>query len=95
MNQRGAVQQLDHGSKPNRTAVFATRIIRGEQQQRWPQALPSSTKQIRGNLRNCRERGVALTRQLVFHQSEVVADEIENLFRREQCDGLPPGRCLP
>jgi hypothetical protein len=32
-----------------------------------------------------------LTGKLVFHQSEVVADEIENLFHREQCDGAPPG----
>jgi hypothetical protein len=35
-----------------------------------------------------------LTGKLVFHESEVVADEIENLFDREQCDGFPPGLFL-
>ena len=94
VNQRSAVQQLDHCCKANRAAIFAPRIIRGKQQQSGAQALPSAAEQIRGNFRHRRVRRVALARQLVFHQSEVVADEIENLFRREKCDGLPPGPCL-
>jgi hypothetical protein len=33
---------------------------------------------------------VALPRELLFDQDEVVANEIKNLFGREQRDGLSP-----
>jgi predicted FMN-binding regulatory protein PaiB len=90
VDQRGTVQQFDDGRKANGAAVFAARVTRGEKQERWTQALPSPAQQIRSDFRDSGEGGVALPREFFLDQKKVVADEIKNLFSREQRDGLSP-----
>src|SRR6202007_3215846 len=91
VNESSAMQQLDNGSQANRAVIFAPSVICRQKQERRTQALAPAAEQIGGNFRHRGKRRVTLTGKLVFHQSEVVADEIEHLFDREQFDGLPPG----
>jgi hypothetical protein len=84
------VQKLDDGGEADGAAVFAARVTRGKEQERGAHALPSPTQQIGGDFRDSGEGGVALPRELFFDQDEIVADEIKNLFCREQRDGLSP-----
>jgi hypothetical protein len=90
VNQRGTVQEFDDGGEPNGAPILASRIACGKKQERWTQALPSSAQQIPSDFRDRGESRVALPRELLFDQDEVVADEIKNLFSREQRDGWSP-----
>src|SRR6266481_9318502 len=90
VNQRCAMQKLDHSSEADRAAILATCITTGKKQERGTHALPSAAKQIRSDFRNGRKTGVALPREFFFNQQKVVADEIKNLFSREQRDGKSP-----
>jgi hypothetical protein len=90
VDQRGTVQQFDDGREANGAAVFAARVTRGKEQKRGAQALPSAAEQIRSDFRDSGKGCVALPRELFLDQNEIVADEIKNLFCREQRDGLSP-----
>jgi hypothetical protein len=84
------VQKLNNGGEADGAAIFAARVACGKKQERRTHALPSPAQQIRGDFRDRREGGIALPRELLFDQNEIVADEIKNLFSREQRDGLSP-----
>jgi hypothetical protein len=84
------VEKFDHRCEANRAAVFAACVAGGEKQKRWPQPLPSSSEQVRGDFRDRRKSSVALPRKLLFDQNEVVADQIKYLFDRQQRDGMSP-----
>jgi hypothetical protein len=84
------VQKFDDGGEANGAVILAARVVCGEEQKSGAQALPSPAKQIRCDFRDSGEGGVALPRELFLDEDEVVADEIKNLFSREQRDGLSP-----
>jgi hypothetical protein len=94
MDQRRAVQKFDDRGKANSAAIFAARIACGKKQERGTQALPSPAQQIRGDFGDGRKGGIALPRELFFDQDEIVANEIKNLFSREQRDGKSPDLTL-
>ena len=87
---RRAVEKFDDRGEANGAAIRAAGIACGKEQQRGAQALPSAAQQIRGDFRNRRKGGFALPREFLFDQNEVVADEIKNLFDRQQSDGVLP-----
>jgi hypothetical protein len=84
------VQELNDGGEANGAAIFAARVVCRKEQERGAHALPSPAQQIRGDFRDSGEGCVALPRELFLDQDEIVADEIKNLFSREQRDGLSP-----
>src|SRR5439155_20101163 len=90
MDQRCAVQKLHNGGEANRAAILVSRIARGQKQERWTHALPTPAEQIRSDLGDRWKCSFALARQFLFDQQEVVADQIKNLFSREQGDGESP-----
>src|SRR5260370_31055859 len=90
VNQRCAVQKLDDSGKADGTAIFATCVTRGKKQESGTHALPSAAEQVLGDFGNRRKGGIALPREFFFNQKKVVADEIKNLFSREQRDGKSP-----
>ena len=90
VNQRGAVQKFDDGREANGAGIPAARVARGEEQKSGAQSLPSTAKQIRCDFRDSGKGCVALPREFLFDQDEIVADEIKNFFGREQRDGLSP-----
>src|SRR5229473_1970143 len=91
MNQRGAVQQLDHGAQANRAlAVASARVARGKQQERRAQTFAAAAQEIAGDFGNRLERSGSLPRQLLLHQNKVVPDEVKNFPGRQQCDDFLP-----
>jgi len=84
------VQKLDDSGKADGTAIFAACVTRGKKQESGTHAFPSAAEQVFGDFGNRRKGGIALARQLLLDQKKVVADEIKNLFGREQRDGLSP-----
>jgi hypothetical protein len=76
------VQQLHHRRQPDRAPGFSPRVAIAQKQERGPQALAPTTKQIAGNLRDGLERGRTLPRQFFLDQREIFAYEIENLLDR-------------
>jgi hypothetical protein len=90
MDQRGTVEKFDHRCEANRAAIFAACVAGGKKQKRWPQSFPSAAQQIRGDFRDRRKSSVALPREFLFYENEVVTDQIKYLFDRQQRDGMSP-----
>ncbi len=90
MNQRGAVQEFYDGGQADRAAIGASCVARREKQKRRPQPLPTTAEQVRGDFRNRRKSSFALPREFFLDQREIVADQIKNLFDRQQRDGVSP-----
>jgi hypothetical protein len=88
------VQKFDDGGEADGAAIFAARVACGKEQERGTHALPSSAQQIRGNFRDGRKGGITLSPELFLDQDEIVADEIKNLFSREQRDSKSPDLTL-
>jgi len=88
------MKKFDHGCEANRAAILAARIARGKEQERGTQALSAAAQQISGDFRDRWKRSLALPREFFFDENEVFADEIENLFGRQQSDGLSPKSVL-
>jgi len=84
------MQKLDHSSEADRAAILAACVTRGKKQESGTHALPSAAEQVLGDFGNRRKGGIALAREFFFNQQKVVADEIKNLFSREQRDGKSP-----
>jgi hypothetical protein len=84
------VQEFYHGGQTNGAAISASSMARREKQERRPQALPTATEQIRGDFRNRRKSSFALPREFFLDKSKIVADQIKNLFDRQQRDGVSP-----
>jgi len=91
VDQRRAVEKFDDGSELDSAGSAVSSVARGEKQQRGAQALSAAAQQIGSDFGDGLEGGGALSRQFVFHEHEVISDEIENLPGCEQRDGLPPG----
>src|SRR5205807_9982409 len=90
VDQRCAVQKLNNCGETDGAVIFAARVACGKKQESGTHALPASAQQIRSDFGNRRKSGFALPRKLFFDQEEVVANEIKNLFSREQRDGKSP-----
>jgi hypothetical protein len=90
VDQRGAVQEFYHGSHADGAAIGASCMACREKQERGPQALSPATEQVRRDFRNRRKSSFALPRQFFLDKSEIVADQIKNLFDRQQRDGVSP-----
>ena len=84
------MQKLNDRRETDSAAIFAARVPCGKEQERGTHALSASAQQIRSDFGNRRKSGFALPRKLFFDQEEVVANEIKNLFSREQRDGNLP-----
>src|SRR5690348_2183413 len=90
MNQRGAVQQLDHRCQTDRSLAPPAGVRVAKKQKRGTQPLPPAAEKIAGNFRNRLERNRALPRKFFLDKHEVVSHQIKNLFGCEQRDSLPP-----
>jgi hypothetical protein len=84
------VQELYHGRQTNGASIRAAGVARREKQERRTKALPAAAKQVRGDFRNRRKSSFALPREFLLDKSEIVADQIKNLFDRQQRDGFSP-----
>jgi len=84
------MQEFYHGGQTNGAAIGAACVARGEKQERRPQPLSAAAEQIGSNFRNRRKSSFALPREFLLDQSEIVADQIKNLFDRQQRDGVSP-----
>jgi len=90
VDQRGAVQEFYDGSQTDGAAISASGMARGEKQERGPQPLSATAEQVRSDFRNRRKGSFALPREFFLDQREIVADQIKNLFDRQQRDGVSP-----
>jgi hypothetical protein len=88
--QRGAVQEFYNGSQTDRAAIGASGMTRREEQERGAQALPATAEQVGRDFGNRRKSSFALPREFFLDQREIVADQIKNLFDRQQRDGVSP-----
>ena len=90
MDQRSAVQEFYDSREADGAAIRAACMARGKKQQRGPQPFSASAEQVRADFRNRRKRSFALTREFLLNKSEIVADQIKNLFDRQKGDGVSP-----
>jgi hypothetical protein len=84
------MQEFHDGRETNSAAIHAACMARGEEQQRRPEPFSATAEQVGGNLRNRRKGGFTLAREFFLDKSEIVADQIKNLFDRQQGDGVSP-----
>ena len=80
VDQRRAVDHLHHRAHPDRARPAIARRARRQQQQRRTQALPAAFAQIARDFRDRLDRRAILRGNLLLHERQIVADEIENLF---------------
>ncbi len=94
VDQRGAVDQLDDGGKPDGAFAPIAGVACGKQEKSRPQALSAPSQQIAANLRDRLEGGSTLAGQFALDEGEVITDKIENFFCSQQGDGplLPLAR---
>jgi hypothetical protein len=90
VNQRGAVQEFYDRSQSDGTAIRASCMARREKQERRPQSFSATAEQVCGDFRSWRKGSFALPREFFLDKREVVADQIKNLFDRQQRDGVSP-----
>jgi len=90
VDQRGAVQEFYDGSQTDGAAIGASGMTRREKQERGPQPLSATAEQVGGDFRNRRKGSFALPREFFLDKCEIVADQINNLFDRQQRDGVSP-----
>jgi len=74
VDQRGAVQKFNDGSKTDGAAISASGMARREKQERRPQPLSATAEQVRRDFRNRRKSSFALPREFFLDKSEIVAD---------------------
>lgn len=85
------MQEFNDGGKTNRArAALSCRVPVAQQQQRGTQPLAATPQEIAGHLGHRRESHFALAREFLFHQNQVVADQVKNLLSRKQRDDFPP-----
>ena len=78
------MNQLDDGTKTDRTVAHVPRIASRKQQQRWAQALPAPGEQIPGNFRDRFNGRPVLIREFVFDLHQVVANQIKYFLCRQK-----------
>ncbi|MGB2901002.1 MAG: hypothetical protein WBB89_17205 [Candidatus Acidiferrum sp.] len=84
------MQEFYDGSQTDGAAIGAACVARREKQERGPQPLSATAEQVRSDFRNRRKGSFALPREFFLDQREIVADQIKNLFDRQQRDGVSP-----
>lgn len=84
------MQELYDGSQTDGAAIRASCMACRKKEKRGPQPLPAAAEQVRGDFRNRRKSSFALPREFLLDQREIVADQIKNLFDRQQRDGVSP-----
>jgi hypothetical protein len=84
------MQEFHDSSQTDRTAIGAACVARREEQERGAQAFSATAEQVGSDFRNRRKSSVALPREFFLDQNEIVADQIKNLFDRQQRDGISP-----
>lgn len=84
------MQEFNDSSQADGAAIGAACMARGEKQERGAQALSPAAEQVGRDFRNRRKSSFALPRELFLDQNEIVADQIKNLFDRQQRDGVSP-----
>src|SRR5580693_2682076 len=85
-----AVEKFDDRGEPNGAAIRAACMASGEKQESGAQTLPAAAQEIGGDFGDRRKGGFALPREFLLDQHEVVADQIKNLFDRQQGDCASP-----
>jgi hypothetical protein len=89
MNERGSVNEFDHGSEPNRSRPFKTAQFGGEQHQGGTQSFAPAASQVLADLGDGLNAGDALKAKLLFHLLEVSAHQVENFF---DCQAIDRGQ---
>ena len=84
------MQKFYDGSQTDGAAIGAAGVARREKQERRAQPLSAAAEQIGGDFRNRRKSSFALSREFFLDKCEIVADQIKNLFDRQQRDGVSP-----
>ena len=84
MDQRGAVNQLNHGAQPDSAISTISRVTRGQQQQRGPQAFAASSQQVTGNLRDRLDGRAVLQRKLLLDFDQVLANQVKDFLGRQK-----------
>lgn len=84
------MQEFYDSCQTDRAAIGAACVARRKKQERGAQALSSTAEQVRRDFRNGRKSSFALPREFFLDQNEIVADQIKNLFDRQQRDGVSP-----
>lgn len=86
VNQRGAMQEFDHGCELDGAAAVripAGSVTMAQEQQSRPEALPSPAQQVAGDFGNrligCR----TLARKFLFDKDQVFPHQLKNLLDRQ------------
>src|SRR5882724_7433188 len=94
VDKRGAVKKFDYGGQTNRAGTVFTGVCIGEKEQRWAQALATSTEKIAGDFTHGLIGGGTLAGEFLLHEDQIVANQIENFLDRQKRDGTSPGPAL-
>ena len=84
------MEKFDDSGQADGAAIRAARMPRGEKQESRTQTFSATAEEIRGDFRNGRKSRFTLPCKLLFDQNEVIADQLKNLFDRQQGDGVSP-----
>src|SRR5215831_13941952 len=87
VDQRRAVQKLDHRRKMDGALPIGAGITVGKEQQGGSQALPSSAEKIAGDFADRLEGSRTLAGKLLFNQDQVIADKVEDFLDGQERDG--------
>jgi hypothetical protein len=86
MNERGGVDEFDHGSEPNRSRPLKTTQFGGEQHQGGTQSFAPAASQVLADLGDGLNAGDALKAKLLFHLLEVSTHQVEDFFDGQAID---------
>jgi hypothetical protein len=89
MNERGGVDEFDHGSEPNRSRPLKTTQFGGEQHQGGTQSFAPAASQVLADLGDGLNAGDALQAKLLFHLLEVSTHQVEDFF---DCQAIDRGQ---
>ena len=87
VDQRGGVHHLHHRAQADGAGAGVAEQVRGEQQQRRPDALAAALAQVFGNFGDGADAGGGVAAQLLLDRHEVFPQQLEDLSRRRygQC----------
>ena len=82
VDQRGGVHHLDHRAEADGALARVAEQMRGQQQQRRPDALAAALAQVFGDLSDGADAGGSVAAQLLLHRDEVLPQQLKDLSRR-------------
>jgi hypothetical protein len=94
VDERGAVEKFNDGSKTDGAGSVATGVSVAEKEQRRTQAFAATTKKIAGDFADGLVGRGALAREFLFDEDQIVANQIKNFFNRQKRDGTSPWPAL-